>query len=189
MLPATSLHHIGTGLWVLGLALMIGGMLALGAFTAPLVFKTLPRDEAGLLMGQIFARYDQVLLGALVMCLMGEGLRWASGSGQLGLKEGLFAILSGCVLYSTLALTPQIQAYQAQKQTPSAVGTSISAESFSKTHSLAETLYKAQLLMAIVLIFLTPFQLKLTQTTPIEVNSTVPVNVSPSSSQTTDQTP
>jgi hypothetical protein len=158
---------IGTSLLMLGLALMIGGMLALGAFTAPLVFKTLPREEAGFLMGQIFGRYDKVLIGAVVLCLLGEGLRFWSGFGKpgilMGLREVILAILSLAILYNTLVLTPKIQAYQAQRTTQSISSSemaspAISKEAFDQTHKQAEGLYKLQLLLAVLLVFLTCFQ-------------------------------
>jgi hypothetical protein len=164
---------LGTSLLMLGLALMIGGMLALGAFTAPLVFKTLPRDEAGLLMGQIFGRYDNVLIGAVILCLLGEALRFVGGFGKpgllLGIREAILAGLSLAILYNTLVLTPKIQAYQAQKQTPATQAmapesssisdvSSISTGAFDQTHKQAEGLYKLQLLLAVLLVFLTGFQ-------------------------------
>lgn len=167
-MPQISLaSSLGTSLLMLGLALMIGGMLALGAFTAPLVFKTLPRDEAGLLMGQIFGRYDKVLIGAVVLCLLGESLRFIGGFGKpgilMGVREALLAALSLAILYNTLVLTPKIQAYQAQRNihaiaSPEMAAPAISKEAFDQTHKRAEGLYKAQLLLAVILVFLTCFQ-------------------------------
>src|SRR5690348_16357646 len=68
---------LGTGnvLENLGLALMIGGMLALGAFVAPAVFKQFPLPEAGRVMTLIFRRYDDVLLVSVGMIIAGEILR------------------------------------------------------------------------------------------------------------------
>ncbi|MBY0403059.1 MAG: DUF4149 domain-containing protein [Cyanobacteria bacterium] len=73
--------NTGTALLMMGLALMVGGMLALGAFTAPTLFKMLPRPEAGAVMATIFHRYDSVLMVALVLVLLGEGLRFVGGGG------------------------------------------------------------------------------------------------------------
>lgn len=167
-----AIPQLGTTLFVFGLALAIGGMLALGAFTAPLVFKSLPRDEAGILMGQIFQRYDKVLLVALALCAIGEVLRWAGGIGQMGLREAVFGIFAGLMLYSTLSLTPQIQTYQTQKATPGFQGwDSAAGQHFDKIHKQAESLYKLELLLAVLLIVLTPYQAVVSNAPKAEITS------------------
>jgi hypothetical protein len=48
-------------LQTVGFALLAGGLLALGAFTASGLFKTLPRQSAGLTMTKIFRAFDRFL--------------------------------------------------------------------------------------------------------------------------------
>jgi hypothetical protein len=158
------IFHSGTALLLLGLALMIGGMLALGAFTAPALFKYLPRPEAGVVMTQIFSRYDSMLLVALGLVVLGEGLRLVSTGGipswtlLPSLRVGLLVALTGLMLYSTQKLTPTIAQLQQSGQNPT--GTAATTETrteFTQTHKLSEQLYKIELLLAVLLLVLTPF--------------------------------
>jgi hypothetical protein len=54
-------------LQTVGFALLAGGLLALGAFTAAGLFKTLPRQAAGLTMTKIFRSFDRFLSTANVV--------------------------------------------------------------------------------------------------------------------------
>ncbi len=151
----------GTALQGVGLAIMAGGMLALGAFTAPVVFHTLPREEAAPLMARIFIRFDTVLQIALGMALLGETLRrvgfpplWSQGVwGKLRLA--ILALLTVTLLYATLMVNPQIGAMNragVQRDVSTVQG-----QRFDRTHRLSESLYKLDLLLVLLLLILTPF--------------------------------
>jgi hypothetical protein len=156
--------NAGTALLMVGLALMVGGMLALGAFTAPTLFKMLPRSEAGAVMATIFHRYDSVLMVALVLVLLGEGLRFL-GSASLQ-KEWLqktrwilLLALVGMAGYTIFSLTPTILEMQQTGFTPTGIHHSPAvAQAFNEAHHLSESLYKLELLAALLLILLTPFE-------------------------------
>ena len=52
----------------LGLAVIVGGGLALGAFVAPAIFRTLrSRSDAGTVFGAVLERFDGVAILALVL--------------------------------------------------------------------------------------------------------------------------
>lgn len=154
---------LGSALQSLGLALMTGGVLALGAITAPLVFGNLPRMEAAPIMAMIFRRYDGVLLLALGFTLLGEVLRVASRyqvwRPRLAFVRGLLLLgLTGMLLYSTTSLNPQIErlnrvGVQRNLQT-------VEGRRFEQLHRQSETFYKLSLLCAVLLILLTPFASK-----------------------------
>lgn len=151
---------LGTGLQMLGLALMAGGMLALGAFTAPVVFGHLPRESAAPIMALIFRRYDTILLIALLLTLVGEALRLFSRQliwhPKMGVVRGfLLVALTGMLLYSTTTINPQIEQMNragVHRNLMIAEG-----QQFEKKHKLSESLYKLELLCAVLLILLTPF--------------------------------
>jgi hypothetical protein len=151
---------LGTALQMLGLALMAGGMLALGAVTAPLVFGNLPREMAAPLMAVIFRRYDLILLIALGLTLMGEALRIGARQMIWHPKRSMFRGflllgLTGMLLYSTTMLNPQIERYNrtgVHRNLQTAEG-----RQFEKAHKLSENVYKLSLLCAVLLILLTPF--------------------------------
>jgi hypothetical protein len=143
---------------------MIGGMLTLGAFVAPAVFGGLPRPEAAPLMGTLFRRYDQVLLVALGLVWLGEILQGRlSGLCPIPrrplplLRSFLLLGLTAGLLTVSLGVNPAIERMQRAglQRTP------LTAEgrNFERTHRLSETLYKADLLLATLLLLLTPFTL------------------------------
>jgi hypothetical protein len=151
---------VGTALQSLGLAVMIGGMLALGAFTAPAVFGGLPREMAAPVMARIFSRFDDVVLAAMITAQLGEFLRWLSRTVSMKsrlniLRLGLLGLLTVSVIYSTQMLNPNIE-----KMNMAGVhrhqSTAASAR-FDDLHKLSEKLYKLELLTAVLLLVLIPF--------------------------------
>jgi hypothetical protein len=151
---------VGTAMHSLGLALMVGGMLALGAFTAPVVFDNLPRDLAAPVMARIFTRYDVVLSVALSLVIFGEWLRWVSHALWVktwlnGLRYVLLVCLTLGLVYSTEVINPQIQ-----KLKHAGVHRNLltpAGQQFEALHKRSESLYKLDLLAALLLILLTPF--------------------------------
>jgi hypothetical protein len=158
--PPGRLLALGSGLQSLGFALMAGGMLALGAFTAPVVFGEFSRAEAGPVMAIIFRRFDRVLQGALLLSLLGEALRISAmqvqRDGKLPLLRWL--LLGGLtlsLLYTTVFVNADIERLNragAHRDLSTATG-----RQFEKQHQLSEGLYKANLFIVILLILLTPF--------------------------------
>jgi len=63
-------------LYDVGLALWIGGTIVLGAAVAPVLFKLLPRPQAGGIFGPILARYARIQAIALLMIVVGAGARF-----------------------------------------------------------------------------------------------------------------
>jgi hypothetical protein len=143
------LGTLGTIFTQLGLALMIGGLLALGAFTAPVLFKQFPRDAAGVAMTVIFRRYDTVLLVSAGLVLVGLVLAWLSGQRQW-LKLGLGAVLSALVIYSCTVINPQLEAKQNQ-----GLATPADHQQFQALHKQSEALAKSQLFLGLVVLIVT----------------------------------
>lgn len=153
------LFPTGTAVQMLGLSLLIGGMLALGAFTAPVLFRTFPRLEAGEAMTVMFRRYDIVLLAGLGMILVGEALRLvATGVPSIGflagLRYGTMAALTGLMLFSVFNINAQIEAMQ---KAGVRHGASEESKKFTATHQLSEKLYKIEMSAAVLILLLTPF--------------------------------
>lgn len=156
----TILTSSSLAIQLLGLALMIGGMLALGAFTAPVIFGGLERDVAGGLMTTIFRRYDTVILIAFSLVIAGEIARWIS-TGSTPFSQGLLnnarlsiLVLTGClVAYSLFSINPQMETLQKQGVTEETAAT------FQTLHKTSEKLYKLEMLGALTLLLLLPFTL------------------------------
>ncbi len=150
---------IGSSIQYLGLALMVGGILVVGAFVAPVIFKIFPREDAGAALTVIFRRLDILLLIALGGVLLGEALRMASGLVPMTsiLAYARYIVLAGLtvmMLISTFQVNPKIEKMQKAGIHP---GGSPEGLAFIKTHKLSEQLAKAELAGAALLILLTPF--------------------------------
>ncbi len=139
----------------LGLALMIGGMLALGAFTAPAVFHNFPADEAGRVMTMIFRRYDAVLTVSLVFIILGEASRlFITGFARKWLFTLRYGVAILLIVLSTLSLTminPQLEAYQ-KTGVRRFVGEE--GKDFDQLHKQSENLYKSNLALGVTLLIL-----------------------------------
>ena len=149
----------GTALKNLGLAVMIGGMLALGMFAAPTLFQMLQPAEAGRVMGDVFTKFDKVLLVGLIMAGIGEAMRVCAGGCDCKKPVGMLhnlsmAALIVLVLYSTFGLHPELQKMQPAEV---AAGNGQQSEDFAKKHQQSEGLYKFQLIVAILVLVLKPF--------------------------------
>jgi hypothetical protein len=150
----------GSACQTLGLALMVGGMLALGAFTAPIVFAGLSKELAATLMARIFTRFDSVLLIALALTLLGEVLRVSAGvlpvkSKLNGFRWLLLILLTTGLLFSTQSLNPQIARLNRAgvhrgSETPA-------GREFDGLHRHSETVYKLELMAALLLLLVNPF--------------------------------
>jgi hypothetical protein len=63
-------------LYDLGLALWIGGAIALGACAAPELFKALPKHQAGAIFAPILGRFTRLRGWALIMIVIGAGAKF-----------------------------------------------------------------------------------------------------------------
>jgi hypothetical protein len=167
------LHRLqccGLAMQNIALAVMGGGIVALGAIAAPLLFKTLPRFVAGPLMGEIFNRFDGLLLGALLLLWCGEILviyarqrfgqnvdccrRWLT---LYTVRLGLLLLLTGMVLSATQVVDPRIQ--QMQKLGLHRGEATVQSHQFDEIHHRSENLHKGSLLIVLSLLALSPFSL------------------------------
>ncbi|MDI1432114.1 DUF4149 domain-containing protein [Polyangium sorediatum] len=98
---------------VLAGGVYIGGMIALGAGAAPIVFSMLPRSIAGDVMGAIFARFDAVALGAALAVLAAEVTRMIAARRRgrtilSRLRRSCTLFMAVCAAYVALSLSPRI---------------------------------------------------------------------------------
>ena len=130
-------------LYTLGLAVWIGGALALGALTAPKLFGTLPREQAGSIFGPILRRFSRVRLVAVALVIVGAGvkyLKWETHAATpwIAIRWLCIAFLTIAVAYEILALEPAM----ARRD-----------ERFQALHRRSELLMKASLVAALVALF------------------------------------
>jgi uncharacterized membrane protein len=141
-------------LYHLGLALWIGGTVALGALTAPALFKALPRPQAGGIFGPILRRFTRLRVAALAMIVTGAAtkyLRWEThaATAWIALRWIAIAFLAFDVVYEIVFLERPMHALRAQLAA-GAADDDPSRVRFNVLHRRAEALMKASLFAAIV---------------------------------------
>ena len=73
----------------------VGGIAALGAYTARIVFKELPRSEAAPTMNDIFTSFDKLIIVALLVLAAATAARvWALGLGKRADRIALAAAVA-----------------------------------------------------------------------------------------------
>ncbi|MBL9026429.1 MAG: DUF4149 domain-containing protein [Myxococcales bacterium] len=98
---------------VLAAGLVVGGMLALGACAAPMVFRLTPAPYSGNAMGAAFARFDRIAIGASCALLAAEVVRtYLARRHRQKITERLRRFagigLAGAVTFMGLVLSPEI---------------------------------------------------------------------------------
>ncbi|MDH4379482.1 MAG: DUF4149 domain-containing protein [Vampirovibrionales bacterium] len=143
-----------------GLSLIIGGTLALGAFTAPVLFQQFSRPEAGTAMTVIFRRYDVVLTVAFALVIIGEALRLWHCQGCLmnpmigwlpTARVAATALLVIAMILGLFVLSPKLEALQTD---PTLHTDSVKMAAFQTVHKQSEQVYKAKLMLGLILLAL-----------------------------------
>jgi hypothetical protein len=138
------------GLW-------LGGMLALGAVAAPIVFGTLPAPLSGDVMTPIFRRFDRVALACAVVLVVVELVR-AAGKERIARLDlaRIVAVLgaAGLVTWQALVLSPRIESLHVQGAVR---GSGDLGQALDATHKLVEAEARAQLFLVVVVIALHVF--------------------------------
>lgn len=139
----------------IGLALVIGGILALGPLVAPVLFHEVPVMLAAKVMSTIFMRFDVVLTIALALVLVGELIQLRYGSWVHGISARLrtvFALVMVTLLIgSVFVVNPKLQAFQ-QQGVMRWVGEQ--GRALDQAHHTAEGMMKAELTLGVLALIL-----------------------------------
>ena len=141
-------YHVALALW-------IGGAIALGALTAPELFRRLQRADAGGIFGTILRRFSRVRLGAIVVALAAAGVKqfeWErhASSPWIVARWVLLVLLSAIVLYEIGLLEPAMARLRGRMR-----GEDDPARlDFMRLHKRSEALMKISLGAALAAVFL-----------------------------------
>jgi hypothetical protein len=107
---ASSIDLVGAIVGVLAASLWLGGLLALGALVAPVVFRIVPAPSSGDAMTVVFHRFDQVSLACAAVVALAEAVRArAGGVARIDVARIVCAVIAaGCTLIIAVSLTPTI---------------------------------------------------------------------------------
>ena len=139
---------------LLALTIWVGGLLALGAVVAPIVFASAPFQVAADAMTLVFSRFDRIAMGAAAVVIATEAVR-ARVTPRL--RSGDVVRVLGSVLMAAMGaaegvwVTPEIARLHAEG---AARGVGEAGVALNAAHGLAEYLGKGQVLLALVVIAL-----------------------------------
>jgi hypothetical protein len=139
-------------------AVWLGGLLALGAIVAPIIFTAFPRLEAADAMTLVFQRFDAVALGCVVVVLGTEAARAIGRApGASRIRKADIARMAAAAVGSVLVLTEAVwitPAIVRLHRSGAIRGLGADGQLLDRMHGLAETCGKGQVVLAIVLIVL-----------------------------------
>lgn len=140
---------------VMALAIWIGGLVALGACAAPLVFKIVPAPVSGEAMGAVFRRFDMIAISCAIVVLGCEAVRIWVREGSATTSErlrGLLAVTAaGAAIYGGVELSPSIVALHAAGAVR---GVGENGVKLDRIHDLAEAVAKVEVAVGFFLLAL-----------------------------------
>jgi uncharacterized membrane protein len=150
-------------IYLLSVALWIGGIAFFSFLAAPSIFKVLPRQEAGQVVSDIFPKYywQGIVCGAIALATsvaLGMRERWNI---LLIVRTITIGVMVIGVLYSVVVLQPKIQAVKAQITSfESLAPTDPLRLEFGRLHGRSFSVNAAVLLLGVIVVFMTAFTMK-----------------------------
>jgi hypothetical protein len=151
-LGAATLAVVCLGIWV-------GGLVALGACAAPIVFHVVPAPLSGDAMGAVFRRFDQVAITCGVVVLACEAVRLRTAALSTAPKRTVFertrtalaVVAAGAAIYGGARLSPTIVALHAAGAVR---GFGADGAELERVHKLAESVAKIEVFAGLLLLAL-----------------------------------
>jgi uncharacterized membrane protein len=102
---AKALHHLALALWV-------GAVVVVSFVVAPAVFRALPSETAGAVMGQVFPLYYAFTSGAGVVALVSAWWlrRRTNGIGVSTAVVAMLAVMLAATVYAGTVVSPRARA-------------------------------------------------------------------------------
>ncbi len=145
-------------LYHLGLALWIGGAIALGALVAPMLFRSLPRQQAGAILGPTLRRFARLRGLALALILAGAGCKFLfyeshAASAWIAIRWTAIAFLALELVYE-LGYQERAMERLRQQLGPEVAEDDPRRLAFGRLHRRAEGLLRASVLAALLALVL-----------------------------------
>jgi len=150
-------------IYLLSIALWLGGMAFFSFIAAPSIFKALPREEAGKVVSDIFPKYywQGMICGAIALVTsvaLGMRDRWNM---LLIVRTIMIGVMVIGILYAVVILQPKIQAVKAQITSfESLTPTDPLRLEFGRLHGRSFSVNAAVLLLGVIVVFITAFTMK-----------------------------
>jgi uncharacterized membrane protein len=150
-------------IYLLSIALWLGGMAFFSFMAAPSIFKVLPREEAGRVVSDIFPKYywQGLICGAIALVTsvaLGVRDRWNM---LLIVRTMTIGVMVIGILYAVVILQPKIQAVKAQTTSfESLAPTDPLRLEFGRLHGRSFSVNAAVILLGVIVVFITAFTMK-----------------------------
>ena len=150
-------------IYLLSIALWLGGMAFFSFIAAPSIFKALPREEAGKVVSDIFPKYywQGMICGAIALVTsvaLGMRDRWNM---LLIVRTIMIGVMVIGILYAVVILQPKVQAVKAQITSfESLTPTDPLRLEFGRLHGRSFSVNAAVLLLGVIVVFITAFTMK-----------------------------
>jgi len=113
------LDRAASSVALLSLAVWLGGLVALGAITAPIVFAVAPYPQSADAMTLVFRRFDHVAMGCAALVLGSEAVKAALRHGPRGMtrlgaaRAAASALAAVAAVFEGMVVSPRIAALHA----------------------------------------------------------------------------
>jgi len=140
---------------MLALALWLGGLVALGALVAPVVFSRVSMPWSADAMTVIFRRFDMVAMVSAALVLLTEAVRAIAGVPRFArvdrLRAAVSTLAAAAAVYEGASVSPRIAMLHAEGAIR---GMGSAGMELSKLHDLAELLGKTEVVLLVVVVVL-----------------------------------
>lgn len=136
------------------MAVWLGGLLALGAVVAPLVFGNVSFPQSADAMTLVFRRFDMVAMTCAALAMASEAVKVAARvvfRRADHLRAGLTVLASACAVVEGTLVSPRIAALHAAGVMR---GMGAAGETLSRLHDVAESLGKTEVVVLAVVLAL-----------------------------------
>jgi hypothetical protein len=146
--------RVASSLALIAIAVWLGGLLALGALVAPVVFSMVPLPESADAMVVVFRRFDTVAMTCAALVLCAEAIRrmrrlrlpWVDV-----VRASLSVAAAGAAVFQGTRISPRI----AELHASGAVrGLGDAGMELARLHDVAEACGKAQTVLLLVVVVL-----------------------------------
>ncbi|HXX65683.1 MAG TPA: DUF4149 domain-containing protein [Polyangiaceae bacterium] len=152
-------ERISSAVALLAVAVWMGGLLALGALAAPVVFAVVPLPTSADAMTIVFRRFDAVAMVCAALVLVMEAARAANGARpRFDRARSVFSLLAAILaVFQGIFVSPRIAHLHALGVRPGPVSSSGSAAmgaSLSRLHEVAVACAQTQVVLLAVVVAL-----------------------------------
>ncbi|HLC18716.1 MAG TPA: DUF4149 domain-containing protein [Thermodesulfobacteriota bacterium] len=157
-----TLHDVVRFIHLLSIVLWVGSLVFFSFFAAPSIFKVLPREAAGDVVGDIFPKYWAVGYVSSVLALATLVMISLMEKNFPAVRVLILSVMTAVTFYSGLSVGTKARAIKAEMR--AAEETSAKEElgkGFKKVHAISSALNVVIIVLGVALVFFTSRSMRL----------------------------